>query len=115
VSTELFVETKPIQFVPDRHLDVQAVVGATFAAPGRHGRIRLAQQDLCDGAPEKLHVAADDLVDPEAGVGEFWFAFISVCHILRGNRSSLQFRPNRRGLSRLIKALYLYGCLPERR
>jgi len=69
------------------HLQIQAVVGAAFAAT-RESHVVLAPiHDFRNGASEPLRVAADHLVDPGTGVVDPRFAFIFVHHVLSRNSS----------------------------
>lgn len=81
MSPKLFIASKPIRFVPNRHLDVQAVIGAGLAALGRHSRIGPIRQHLPNHALEKVFVASDQLVDPAAWVNDSRFAILGFDHL----------------------------------
>jgi hypothetical protein len=76
--SEFFVDKKAGRFTIDGRLYIQAVVGPALAAPGGGGGVVPPGQNLCDGALKMAKVAADNFVNPEAGVGDFRFANLFV-------------------------------------
>ncbi len=68
VPAQSLVEAETDRLVLDGHLHIQAVVSAAFAVPRGSHRVFTSLHDFRDGALQPFHVAADHLVNPEAGV-----------------------------------------------